>query len=116
MIKQAFKPGNCNIYAEWKILLVNETKQYEIWQGPKGWIQKIFQLLLPNFIKGCNKSWFRHFALKLNPLILPMSSMCLFEMSFGQKIIDQEPVYKTLGTCNVLNMDRLQGNLLSLIL
>ncbi len=24
--------GNCNIYAEQKILVMNETKRYEIWQ------------------------------------------------------------------------------------
>jgi hypothetical protein len=40
-----------------KILFMNEMNQYKIWPRPKGWVQKIFQTLPPNFVKGLNESW-----------------------------------------------------------
>ncbi len=47
-----------------KILFMNEMKWYEIWQKLKGWAQKIFWTLLPNFIQGLNENChiFIHFA------------------------------------------------------
>ncbi len=48
--------GNCDIHAEQKISSMNETKWYEICLRPKGWAQKIFQILLPNFCKGHKES------------------------------------------------------------
>jgi hypothetical protein len=49
--------GNCYMHAEQKILFTNEMKRYRIWPRPKGWVQKIFQTLLPNFVKCHCKSW-----------------------------------------------------------
>ncbi len=34
-------------------------KRYEIWPRPKGFVQKIFQALAANFIKGPYKSWLK---------------------------------------------------------
>ncbi len=51
--------GNCDIHAEWKILFIDNTKQNEIWPRLKGWVQKIFWTLVPNFVKGPYKSWIK---------------------------------------------------------
>jgi hypothetical protein len=48
--------GNCDIHAGWKISFTNKTKLYKIWPRPKGWVQKIFQTLPPNFVEGLNES------------------------------------------------------------
>ncbi len=45
-----FWVGNCNIHAEQKISLINETKWYKILPGLKGRVQIIFPSLLPNFV------------------------------------------------------------------
>ncbi len=50
---------NCNIRAKRKILNTNETKWYKIRPRLKGWFHKIFQPLLPNFIKGLCTSWLK---------------------------------------------------------
>jgi hypothetical protein len=34
--------ANCNIHAEWKILVMNNMKWYEIWSKPKVWVKKTF--------------------------------------------------------------------------
>ncbi len=41
--------GNCDICEDRKISFANETKQYKIWLRPRGWFQKIFQTLPPDF-------------------------------------------------------------------
>jgi hypothetical protein len=46
--------GDCDIHARRKISFMNETKRYDIWPGPKGSVQKIFQNLPLNFVKGLN--------------------------------------------------------------
>jgi hypothetical protein len=48
--------GNWDICKEPKILLTNETKWHKSWTRLKGWVQKIFQILLPNFGKVRNES------------------------------------------------------------
>jgi hypothetical protein len=47
--------GNCDIHVRQKISVMNEMKRYKIWPRPKVWVQKIFRILPPNFIKGLNK-------------------------------------------------------------
>jgi hypothetical protein len=49
-------PGNCNICADRKIFSMNDIKWYEIWLRQKGWVQKIFQTLTPDFGKGINQN------------------------------------------------------------
>ncbi len=51
-----FTIGNCDICAEQKISLTNKTKWYKFHPRLKGWVQKIFQTLPPNFVNGLNKS------------------------------------------------------------
>ncbi len=49
--------GNCDIHAEEKISVMNETKWYETWSKLKVLVKKNFRNLLPNFFKGHNKCW-----------------------------------------------------------
>jgi hypothetical protein len=44
--------GKCDIHAEQKNSVMNETKQYEIWSKLKICVQKIFDTLLPKVAKG----------------------------------------------------------------
>jgi len=53
---QAFPVGNFDIRAERNISFMNETKRYKILPRPKCWVQKNFQILLPNFRKDLIKS------------------------------------------------------------
>ncbi len=48
--------GNCDIRAEQKVMFTNEKKLNEIQSRPKGWVQKIFWTLPPNFGKSHNQS------------------------------------------------------------
>ncbi len=41
--------GYCDIHSEWKILSMNETKQYEICLRLKDWVQVVFHTFLQNF-------------------------------------------------------------------
>jgi hypothetical protein len=49
--------GNCDVGAEQKILVTNEMKQFKIWSKLKVLNIKNICNLLPNFVKGLNKSW-----------------------------------------------------------
>ncbi len=49
--------GKCDICAKEKILFANGTKWYKILTRPKGWVQKIFQTLLPNWALRFNESY-----------------------------------------------------------
>jgi hypothetical protein len=49
--------GICKIHAELNISVMNETKWHEILLKLEVFVKKNFCLLLPNFIKGLNKSW-----------------------------------------------------------
>jgi hypothetical protein len=51
--------GNCDICAEQTILVMNETKWYDIQPKSKDRVQKIFRTLSSNFIKGLNKRWLK---------------------------------------------------------
>ncbi len=48
--------GNYDICAEWKISFTYETKQNKIRFRLRGWDQKIFSALPPNFVKGHKES------------------------------------------------------------
>jgi hypothetical protein len=58
--------GSCDIRAEQNILVMNEMKRYGIQLKPKALGKKNFRNLLPNFVKGLNKSWlkYRPFCMK----------------------------------------------------
>jgi hypothetical protein len=51
--------GKCDIHEEQKILFINKTKWYKIWFRLKGWVKKIFSILLLNFVKEPYKSWLK---------------------------------------------------------
>jgi hypothetical protein len=51
--------SNCDICSNQNILFMTGLKQYEIWPRPKGWVQKIFRTLPPNFVKCLNESWLK---------------------------------------------------------
>jgi hypothetical protein len=64
---------NFDTHAEQNISLIDEMKRYKIWLRfvkdllkiwlrLKGWVQKIFKTLLPNFVKGPYKSWLKFYS------------------------------------------------------
>ncbi len=70
---------NCDTCAKRKILFLNEMKLYEIWPRPKGWVQKIFQTLPPNFVKGLYKNWFKfHPFFMIQTLIIKLKTLPRF--------------------------------------
>jgi hypothetical protein len=48
--------GNCDIHAEQKILVVNETKWYKNWSKLTFLVIKNFHNLLPNFVEFLKQS------------------------------------------------------------
>jgi hypothetical protein len=57
--KARTQPGKWDIHAEQKNLFIKKTKWYKIWSRLKGWVQKIFSILLLNFVKEPYKSWLK---------------------------------------------------------
>jgi hypothetical protein len=59
MFIAALLVGNCDIHAERKILFANEMNRYKSQPRLTGWVQIIFQIAPPNFVKCLDESWLK---------------------------------------------------------
>jgi hypothetical protein len=70
--------GSCDICTEQNILVMNETKWYEIQPKSKDRVQKIFRTLSSNFIKGLNKSWLKFVPFCTIEIVVNLERECLY--------------------------------------